>query len=120
MNPRTRTFLTPRRESRPLLQEKDAIQYSADTVWSDSRKSKVSALLQTDGTWCAITGSLLADSLSIRNLENGSLEAECERRFEVGSTRSTYSADGRTQTGHWEFSGPGSITVTWTTTSERQ
>ncbi len=101
--------------------EKDAIHYSADTVWSDGRKSNVSALLQTDGTWCPITGSMLADSLSIRNLEHGSLEAKMRKGgVDVGSTRSTYSADGRTQTGHWQIAGPGGITVTWTTTSERQ
>ncbi len=104
-----------------FAQGKDAIHYSADTVWSDGQKSKVSALLQTDGTWCAITGSLLADSLSIRHLESGSLEAKMRKGgVDVGSTRSTYSADGLTSTGHWEFSGPGGTTVTWTTTSERQ
>jgi hypothetical protein len=104
-----------------FTQEKDAIHYNADTVWSDGQKSKVSALLQMDGTWCPITGSLLADSLSIRTLENGSLEAKMRKGgVDVGSTRSTYSADGLTSTGRWEFAGPGNTTVTWTTTSERQ
>jgi hypothetical protein len=101
--------------------EKDAIHYSAETVWSDGRKTKTEALLQTDGTWCPATGSILADSLSIRVHENGSFEAKMRKGgADVGSTRSTYSADGRTSTAHWQFTGPGGITVTWTTTSERQ
>jgi len=104
-----------------FTQEKDGIHYNADTVWSDGRKSTASAVLQTDGTWCPITGSLLADSLSIRHLENGSLEAKMRKGgADVGSTHSNYAADGRTSTGHWQFAGPGGITVTWTTTSERQ
>lgn len=45
-----------------FTQEKDAIYYNNDGVWSDGRASKVSAALQMDGTWFPITGSLVADS----------------------------------------------------------
>lgn len=104
-----------------FTQEKDAIHYSADTVWSDGRKSNASAVLTLDGSWCTVSGSLVTDSLSLRRLENGSLEAKMRKGgVDVGKTRSTYSADGRTATGHWEIAGPGGKTITWTTTSERQ
>ena len=104
-----------------FTQEKDAVHYSNDGVWSDGRKAKVTAVLQMDGTWCPVKGSLLADSLSIRRLENGSLEAKMRKGgVDVGSSRSTYSADGRIMTGHWEIVGPGGKTVTWKMTSERQ
>ena len=104
-----------------FTQGKDAIHYSNDGVWSDGRASKVSAALQLDGTWCPVTGSLVADSLSFRRLEDGSFEAKMKKAGAgVGTTRSTVSADGRTMTGHWEFAGPGGTTVTWKTTSERQ
>ena len=95
-------------------QEKDAVHYSNDGVWSDGRKSKVTAVLQMDGTWCPVKGSLLAD-------ENGSLESKMRKGgVDVGSNRSTFSADGRIMTGHWEIAGTGGKTVTWKTTSERQ
>jgi len=104
-----------------FAQKEDAIQYIADTVWSDGRNAKVSALLKLDGSWCPATGSLLADSLSFKILENGSIEAKMRKGgADVGSTRSTYSADGRTSTGQWEVTGPGGTAVKWTTTSERQ
>jgi hypothetical protein len=104
-----------------FTQEKDAIHYSNEGVWSDGRKAQASAVLQLDGSWYPVTGSLVADSLSIRRLEDGSLEAKMRKGgVDVGKTRSTYSADGRTSTGHWEFVGPGGTTVTWTTTLERQ
>jgi hypothetical protein len=102
-------------------QEADAIHYSADTIWSDGQKGKVSAVLHLDGSWCPVTGSMVSDSLSVRALENGSLEAKMRKGgADVGSIRSTYSADGRISTGHWELAGPGGKTVTWITTSERQ
>ena len=104
-----------------FTQEEDAIHYSNDGVWSDGRTSKASAVLQMDGTWFPIAGSLVADSLSFRRLEDGSFEAKMQKAgVGVGTTRSTISADGRAMTGHWEFAGPGGTTITWKTTSERQ
>jgi len=104
-----------------FTQEKDGIHYSNEGVWSDGQKTKVTAILQIDGTWCPVTGSSLADSLSLRRLDSGSLEAKMKKGgVDAGTTRSTYSADGKTQTGHWEIVGPGGKTITWKTTSERQ
>jgi hypothetical protein len=103
-----------------FTQEQDAIHYHSDGVWSDGRAAKVTAVLQMDGSWCPVTGSLLADSLSFQ-IEGGSFGGKMRKRgVDVGTTRSTVSADGRTMTGHWELVGPGGVTVTWNTTSERQ
>jgi hypothetical protein len=69
-----------------FTQEKDAIHYSNDGVWSDGRNAKVTADLQADGAWYPVKGSLIADSLSIR-LENGSLEAKMRKGgVDVGKT----------------------------------
>jgi hypothetical protein len=104
-----------------FTQEEDAIHYGAETTWSDGRTVKASALLKLDGTWCPVTGSQVADSLSLRLLENGAPDVKMRKGgADVGKTHSTYSANGRTMTGHWEITGPGGKTITWTTTSERQ
>ncbi len=104
-----------------FTQEKDAIHYGNDAVWSDGRKAKASAVIHLDGRWCPVTGSQVADSISVRSLENGSLEVKLRKGgVDAGKNHSTFSADGRTMTGHWELAGPGGKTVTWTTTSERQ
>jgi hypothetical protein len=104
-----------------FTQEEDAIHYSNDGVWSDGRTTKVSAVLQLDGNWCPLTGSMLADSLSFRRLEDGSFEAKGKRDgVDVLTSRSRVSADGRTMTGYWELVGPDGATITWETTSDRQ
>lgn len=104
-----------------FTQEEDAIHYQSDGVWSDGRVAKVTAILQMDGSWCPVTGSLLTDSLSFQRLEGATFEAKMRKGgVDVGTTRSTVSPDGRTMTGHWELVGIGGVTVTWNTTSERQ
>lgn len=104
-----------------FTQEKDAVRYSNEGTWSDERTVKVSAILQMDGNWCPVTGSLLTDSLSFRRLDDGSFEAKMKKGgADAGTSRSTVSADGRTMTGHWEIVGPGGTSLTWVTTSERQ
>lgn len=104
-----------------FTQEKEGIRYSARTVWSDGRTGEVHANIQLDGSWCPVSGSLLADSISCRNLADGTMEAKMRKGgVDAGSTRSTVSADGRTMNGHWEVIAPGGVTVTWETTSERQ
>ena len=104
-----------------FTQKEDAVHYSNDGVWSDGRAAKVSAVLQMDGKWSPITGSLLADSLSFRALGDGSFEAKMKKGgVDVGTSRSTVSADGRIMTGHWEVVGPGGTSLSWKTTSERQ
>ena len=103
-----------------FTQKEDGLHYSNDGVWSDGRTAKVSAVVQLDGSWCPITGSLLTDALSL-HLEGASFEAKMRKGgVDVGASRSTVSADGRTMTGHWEIAGPGGTTVTWETTSQRQ
>jgi hypothetical protein len=100
--------------------KEDGIHYSNEGVWSDGRTAKVNAVLQLDGGWCPVSGSLMADSLSL-HLGEGSFEAKMRKGgVDVGSTRSTFSADGRTMTGHWHIVGPGGAAITWTTTSERK
>ena len=104
-----------------FTQKEEAIHYSNDGVWSDGRTSKVSFILQMDGNWFTIAGSLVADSLSCRQLEDGSFEAKMKKGgANVGTSRSTVSTDGRTMIGYWEFVGPSGTTITWDTTSERQ
>jgi hypothetical protein len=101
-------------------QEEDGIHYSNDGVWSDGRTSSVSAVFQLDGNWYPVTGSLVADSLSSRLLDDASFEGKMKKGgVEVGTNRSIVSADGL-MTGHWEFVGPEGTTITWETTSERQ
>ncbi|MGD1098599.1 MAG: hypothetical protein ABSB35_42300 [Bryobacteraceae bacterium] len=100
--------------------KEDAIHYSSDGVWSDGRAAKVTAVLQMDGSWCPVAGSMLTDSLSFQ-IDGGSFGGKMRKGgVDVGTSRSTVSADGRTMTGHWELVGPGGTTVTWNTTSERQ
>ncbi len=104
-----------------FTQEEDAIHYSNDGVWSDGRTTKVTAILQMDGSWCPVTGSMIADSLSFSHLDDGLFEGKMRKGgLDVGTTRSEVSADGQTLTGHWELVGPGGATITWETTSERQ
>jgi hypothetical protein len=104
-----------------MTQGKDAIHYTNDGVRSDGLTTKVTADLKLDGSWCPVTGSLIADSLSFRTREDGSFEAKMRKGgADVGSTHSTVSPDGRTLTGHWKLAGPGGAIITWTTTSERQ
>jgi hypothetical protein len=103
-----------------FTQKEDGIHYSNEGVWSDGRTAKASAVLQPDGSWCPITGRLMTDSLSL-HLGSGSVEAKMRKGgVDVGTNRSTFSADGRTMTGHWEIVGPGGTTMTWKTTSERK
>ena len=102
-------------------QEEDAIHYSNDGIWSDGRMTKVTAVFQMDGNWYPLTGSMLADSLSFRRLDDGSFEAKGKRAgVDALTSRSRVSADGQTMTGHWDLAGPDGIAITWETTSSRQ
>lgn len=47
-----------------FAQGADAIHYSNDGVWSDGRTTQATAVLQMDGNWYPIAGSLVADPLS--------------------------------------------------------
>jgi len=103
-----------------FAQEQDGIRYRNAGVWSDGRTSNVHALIRMDGSWCPITGSLVADEISVRLLDDGSMEATTRKGGNhTGSVRSAISSDGKTQTGQWEMVGPGGEKVTWKTTSTR-
>jgi hypothetical protein len=104
-----------------FTQEGDGIHYSNDGVWSDGRTTQVSAVLQLDGDWYPVTGSMLVDSLSLRTAEDGSFEAKGKKDgVDVVTSRATISPDGRNMTTHWELAGPGGADITWETTSQRQ
>ena len=104
-----------------FTQEQDGIHYSGDTVWSDGRTSKAAFVYQLDGSWYPVTGSLVADSASLRLLEDGSLEARMKKGgADLGNQHCTFSADGRVMTSHWEFIGPDGAKITWELMSERQ
>lgn len=97
------------------------IHYTNDSVWSDGRTGHVTADLTLDGAWCPVTGSEVADSLSISRQPDGSYDAKMRKGgVDAGTNRSTVSSDGRTLTGVWEIAAPGGVTMTWTTISERQ
>lgn len=99
----------------------DVIHLVNDAVWSDGRVAKVSADLVVDGSWCPVTGSQVADSISLRRLSDGAYEVRMRKGgVDAGTNRSAISPDGRTLTGLWEITAPGGVTLTWKTTSERQ
>jgi hypothetical protein len=104
-----------------FTQEPDGIHYSNDGTWSDGRTSQVSAVVQLDGGWYPITGSLLADSLSLRILEDGSFEAKGKKNgVDVVTSLATVSANGRIMMSLWTLAGPNGATITWETKAERQ
>ena len=103
-----------------FTQEGNTIHYSNDGVWSNGRISTASAVLELGDNWYPISGSLLADSLSLRLLPDGSYEARGRKgEIDVLTLHSSISADGRTMTGEWHVAGVGEEAITWRTTSER-
>jgi hypothetical protein len=102
-----------------FTQEGSGIRYTNEGKWSDGRIASVRALLTTDGTWCPVVGSLLADSLSLAQ-DGRSFEARMRKDgVEIGTMHSRVSADGRTMAGQWDIDGPGG-SITWKTMSERE
>jgi hypothetical protein len=80
----------------------------------------MSIVYQMDGNWYPVTGSLVADSVSVRKLGDLSFEAKLRKGgADVGTQVTTVSADGRTLTAQVQLTGPGGA-FGWTTTSERQ
>jgi hypothetical protein len=100
--------------------EQDALRYHNEGAWSDGRTVTVNAAIPLDGTWCPVAGSLLSDSLSFRSMDAGFEIRMRKNGADIGMTRSTVSADGRTMTGGWELLGPDGKSVTWTTILDRQ
>jgi hypothetical protein len=102
-----------------FAEEPGAIRYTNEGAWSNGTKTDVQAVLQLDGSWCPITGSLLADSISVETTSDGLTAKMRKAGVDVGTTRAVVSADRRTTTGTWEIAGPGGITVKWKTTTVR-
>lgn len=102
-------------------QENDGIHLNSEATWSDGRVVKMNLVYQMDGKWYPVTGSPIADSVSVQRLDDRSAEAKLRKGgVDVGTNRSTVSADGRTLTAQVEMVGPGGTAIGWTTTSARQ
>jgi len=102
-----------------FAEEDGLIHYSAETTWSDGRTSSAQAVLRLDGSWCPITGSQLADTISISPTADGLSVRIRKAGADIGTTSSKVSPDGRTMNGGWELAGPGGVAITWKTTSTR-
>lgn len=102
-------------------QEDDGIHLNGEATWSDGRVVKTSIVDQMDGRWYPVTGNPMADSVSVRRVDEFSAEVKLRKGgADVGTQTTTVSADGRTLTAQVELVGPGGAPITWKTTSERQ
>jgi len=102
-------------------QEDDGIHLNSEGTWSDGRVVKMSIVYQMDGGWYPVAGSLVADSVSVRRLDELSFEAKLRKGgADVGTQITTVSADGRTLTAQVQLVGPSGSAIGWKTTSERQ
>jgi len=102
-------------------QEPDGFHMNSVATWSDGRTVKTSAVYKLDGSWYAVSGSLVADSVSVRALEGGAYEAKLRKGgVDVGTQRISVSADGRTLTADANVQTPGGTPVSWRTTSIRE
>jgi hypothetical protein len=104
-----------------FTQQEDSIQYENETRWSDGRNSKVTASLRLDGSWCPVSGSVLADSVSFERQDDSTFSVRMKKNgADAGSNRTTISSTGRTMTGQWEIKGTDGGIISWKMTSERQ
>jgi len=102
-------------------QEDDGIHLNSEGTWSDGRVVKTSIVYQMDGSWYPVTGSLMADSVSVRRLDEFSAEAKLRKGgADVGKQITTVSADGQTLTTQVELTGPGGAAIAWKSMAERQ
>lgn len=102
-------------------QESDGVHMSSEATWSDGRVVKTTAVYKLDGNWYPVTGSPLADSVSVRVIEGGALEAKLRKGgVDVGTQRVTVSADGRTLTADANIADPQGTPISWKTTSARE
>ncbi len=103
-------------------QESDGVHMSSEATWSDGRVVKTSAVYKLDGNWYPVTGSPLADSVSVRVLEGGGVFEATLRKggINVGTQRVTVSGDGRTLTADANIIGPQGTPISWKTTSTRE
>ena len=111
----------PKSSVTTFAEQKDGIQYRADTTWSDGRTTTAHGVFAIDGGWSAVTGSAIADSVSLRILDDGSIEGRLKKHDrETGRSETTVSADRTTMHTLWEVTVPGGVAITWNTTSIRQ
>ena len=82
---------------------------------------KTSVVYKLDGNWYPVTGSPVADSVSVRVFEGGAFEAKLRKGgVDVGTQRVTVSADGRTLTMDASIIGPQGTPLAWKTISTRE
>jgi len=104
-----------------FTQENDSVHYEAETKWSDGHASHATAALKLDGSWCAVSGSSIADSISFDARGDSSFSVQMRKNDQdVGTNQTTISATGRSMNITWTISAPDGSTITWKTTSERQ
>ena len=102
-------------------QEPDGIQMNSEVTWSDGRIAKTNVVYKLDGNWYPVTGSPLADSVSVRALGASAFEATLRKGgVDVGTQRVTVSADGRTLTSDANIVGPQGTPISWKTISARE
>jgi len=113
-------FPYPKSSLTTFAQQQDGIHYKAESTWSDGRSTAVEVLFKMDGSWCPLVGSALADSVSLRSLDDGSFEGTMKKGgIESGKNRMRVSADGQRMNTEWHIADPGGVTITWKTTSQR-
>ena len=104
-----------------MTQEPDGLHLTGEQVWSDGRTVKINTVYQMDGKWYPVTGSPIADSVSAKRLDDGSIEAKLRKGgADAGTNRTAVSADGRTLTADADLVGPGGTRLKWKVTSQRQ
>lgn len=111
----------PKSSLTTFAHQKDGIHYRAESTWSDGRETSVHGVFAVDGTWGPVTGSAIADFVSLRIMDDGSTEGRMKKDGrEAGRSHTTVSADRTTMHTTWEIVGPGGVNVTWKTVSARQ
>ncbi|MGD1071076.1 MAG: hypothetical protein ABSB15_13130 [Bryobacteraceae bacterium] len=111
----------PKSSVTTFVQREDGLDYKAESIWSDGRSTAASIFFRKEGGWCPVSGSALADSVSIQVLDDGSVEGKMRKgESESGRNHMTVSADGQTMSTQWEILGPGGVTITWKSTAQRQ
>ncbi|MDE3195736.1 MAG: hypothetical protein KGN84_05300 [Acidobacteriota bacterium] len=98
----------------------DGLRYKAETTWSDGRATVAEADFKLDGSWSPVTGSPLADSVSLHAIDERNYEAALRKSgVESGRNKIRISSDGQTMLTEWELIVPGGPTIHLKTIFER-
>jgi hypothetical protein len=102
------------------VQQDDGIHMTSQATWSDGRAVTTTAAFKMDGEWYPVTGSPLADSVSVRRVDDRTMIATLRKGgVNCGTQRVVVSADGRTLTVEADVMAPGGVALSWKTISER-